>query len=118
MGKCCLRHVSQAQKCAQEAGPAPAAVPAVPAAEAAGWGAAATEEAAAAQDEGGDAEAGQDAAQVAGGLHDLEEDPDVMDGAAGGFQDGAAGADLPVLHNDGPHLATGKTILSILYTVR
>ena len=41
---------------------------------------------------------------------DVEEGPDVVDGDAGGLQDGPPHAHLPVLHAHRPHLASGRTV--------
>ena len=41
---------------------------------------------------------------------DVEEGSDVMDGDAGGLQDGPPHAHLPVLHAHRTHLASGRTV--------
>ncbi len=102
-----FRDGSQAEERAPEAGAASAAEPADPAAEAAGAGAAAAAATAAAQGPRGGGQAGQDGGQVGPDRAHLEEDPHVLDGAAGGQQDGAAGAHLSVLQPDRTHLAAG-----------
>lgn len=101
------RHVPQAQERAPAAGAAAAALAALPAAQAAGGGAEAPAEEAAAQDEGGAGPPGQDAGALGQHRAHLEEDPHVLDGAAGGQQDGPPSAHLPVLQPHRAHLATG-----------
>ena len=41
---------------------------------------------------------------------DVEEGSDVVDGDAGGLQDGPPHAHLPVLHTHRTHLASGRTV--------